>query len=72
MPDNNITPYESSNFLKSNDVLYRIASFHYNETLGNLMEKNVFVCRPEDTVQSIAQKMAKRKISSVVVTGPGY
>jgi len=68
MADNNITPSESTNLLQNNDVLYRIASFHYNETLGNLMEKNVFVCRPEDTVQAIAQTMAKRKISSVVVT----
>lgn len=68
MADNNLTPSESTNLLQNNDVLYRIASFHYNETLGNLMEKNVFLCRPEDTVQAIAQTMAKRKISSVVVT----
>ena len=68
MADNNLTPSESTNLLQNNDVLYRITSFHYNETLGNLMEKNVFVCMPEDTVQAIAQTMAKRKISSVVVT----
>jgi CBS domain-containing protein len=32
------------------------------------MENDVYICRPEDGVQSVAKEMAKRKISSVVVT----
>jgi CBS domain-containing protein len=54
--------------LQNNNVLHRVASFHYSETLGNLMDTNLFMCRPDETVQNVAQGMAKRKISSAIVT----
>ena len=68
MPDRHTDLFDEDNLLQNNDVLYRVASFHYHETLANLMEQEVFMCRPEDTVQAVAQEMAGRKISSVIVT----
>jgi CBS domain-containing protein len=71
MTEYNADPFNEVDILQNNDVLYRVASFHYHETLANLMEKEVFMCRPEDTVQAVAQEMARRKVSSVVVTDEG-
>ena len=65
-PDRNIPDKDS--LLLGNDLLYRIAAFQYHETLDKIMEKDVFVCRPEDPVQRIAGEMAERRISSVIVT----
>lgn len=53
--------------LQDNDILHRVASFHYNETLEKLMKKDVFMCGPEESVHIAAQEMARRKISSVIV-----
>ncbi len=54
--------------LQQSDAVFRIAAFQYQETLNNIMEKDVYMCRPEDTVQDVAGEMAKKRISSVVVT----
>jgi CBS domain-containing protein len=59
---------EGDNVLSNDEVLYRIAAFQYHERLDNLMEKNVFVCRPTDHVQAVAETMSRRRISSAVVT----
>ncbi len=59
---------EKVDLLHAGGVLYKIASFQYNEKLEALMDRNVFVCRPDDSVKEIAQTMAVRKISSVIVT----
>ncbi|KPJ97786.1 MAG: hypothetical protein AMK71_12555 [Nitrospira bacterium SG8_35_4] len=68
MADQNVNPSTIDDLLQNNDVLHRVASFHYNETLGNLMEKDVLTCGPDESVQHVAQEMAKRKVSSVIVT----
>ena len=65
-PDRNIP--DKNSLLIGDDLLYRIAAFQYHETLDKIMEKDVFVCRPEDPVQRIAGEMAERRISSVIVT----
>ncbi|MBL7048167.1 MAG: CBS domain-containing protein [Nitrospira sp.] len=49
-------------------VLYRIAAFQYHETIANIMERDVFMCSPLDSVKAVARIMAERRISSVVVT----
>lgn len=58
---------EGDDLLQSSEALYRIAAFQYHETLGNIMEKNVYLCRRNDSVHAAAEEMARRKISSVVV-----
>jgi len=68
MADHNPNPSRVDDLLQNNDVLHRVASFHYNETLENLMDTDVLTCRPDETVQHVAQEMAKRKISSVIIT----
>jgi CBS domain-containing protein len=61
------------NPLLASDFVYKVSTFMYHETLGSLMERDVFVCRPEDTVRDVAHEMASRKLSSVVVTdGEGH
>lgn len=57
-----------SNLLQGSGVLYRIASFQYHETLDNLMERDVYHCRPDDSIGQVADEMIRRRISSVVVT----
>jgi CBS domain-containing protein len=57
-----------SNLLQGSGVLYRIASFQYHETLDNLMERDIYHCRPDDSIGLVAAEMARRRISSVVVT----
>jgi CBS domain-containing protein len=56
------------NALLASDVVFRVSTFMYHETLGSLMEKSVFTCEPEDTVSDVAREMASKKLSSVVVT----
>ena len=68
MTNKNIKPSSKNSLLHDNDLLYRIASFQYNETLQDLMESDVYTCKPEDSVQSVAEDMAKKKISSVIVS----
>ncbi len=58
---------DKDNLLHAGGVLYKIASFQYNEKLEALMDKDVFVCGPDDSVKDIAQTMARRKISSAIV-----
>lgn len=59
---------EDGSVLQNSDALYRISAFQYHETLRNIMEQNVYCCRPDDIVHAVADEMAKRRISSVVVT----
>jgi len=68
MTDHNANPSRVNDLLQNNEVLHRVASFHYNETLGKLMDTDIFTCRPDETIQKVAREMAKRKISSVIVT----
>jgi CBS domain-containing protein len=49
-------------------VLYRLAAFQYHERLKNVMVTDVYTCAADDSVQPVAEEMAKRKISSVVIT----
>jgi CBS domain-containing protein len=57
-----------NNPLQNSEAVFRIAAFQYHETLQNVMERDVYQCRPGDSVQSVAEEMARRRISSVVVT----
>jgi len=59
---------EENNLLQNNSVLYKIASFSYSENIEKLMNRDVFLCRPDDTVQFVAKEMAGRGISSVIAT----
>ena len=59
---------EDNNLLQNSSVLYKIASFSYSENIKRLMNRDVFLCRPDDTVQFVAREMAGRGISSVIVT----
>lgn len=59
---------EKDNLLQNSEAVFRIAAFQYNETLNNVMERDIYQCRPGDSVQSVAEEMARRRISSVVVT----
>ncbi len=59
---------ENDNLLMNSDAVFRITAFRYHETLQHIMETNIYVCRPDDMVQSVAEEMAKRRISSVIVT----
>lgn len=59
---------ESGSLLQNRDLLYKMTSFQYSETVDNMMEKNVYLCRPDDFVRDVAAEMGRRKISSVVVT----
>jgi len=52
------------------DVLKRVASFRYNERLGNIMERDVYTCLPDTSIDSVAVEMARRRISSAVVVEP--
>jgi CBS domain-containing protein len=52
----------------NNEAVFRIAAFRYNETLQHIMNTSIYVCRPDDPVQPVAEEMAKRRISSVIVT----
>ncbi len=61
-------PVEENNLLQNNSVLYKIASFSYSENIEKLMNRDVFLCRPDDTVQFVAKEMAGRGISSVIAT----
>ncbi|UCD35163.1 MAG: CBS domain-containing protein [Nitrospiraceae bacterium] len=54
--------------LQSRDLLYRLAAFNYLEPLGNIMDNEVYTCRPDDDVRSVAREIARRKISSAIVT----
>lgn len=71
MADHNGNPSGGDDLLQNNDVLHRVASFHYNETLANLMEPDVFTCSPDESVRNVAREMAQRKISSAIVTDSG-
>ncbi len=53
---------------QKSDALYRLAAFRYDESLENVMEKNVYHCMPHDSIRDVAEEMARRKISSVIVT----
>jgi len=68
MADHDTNPTRVNDLIHTSDVLHRVAAFHYNETLSSLMNKDVYTCRPDETVQNVARQMAERKISSVIVT----
>ena len=59
---------EKDNVLQNSEAVFRIAAFQYHERLKNIMEQDVYLCRAADSVQSVAEEMARRRISSVVVT----
>jgi len=63
--DNPRTP---ESLLQNSDLLYKITAFQYSEPLKNIMVIDVFACRPGDIVRDVAKEMARRRISSVVVT----
>lgn len=67
MADHNTNPTRVDDLLQNNDVLHRVASFHYNDTLADLMDRNVYMCGPDETVQTVARNMAERKISSAII-----
>ncbi len=55
-----------NNLLQGSSVLYKIASFSYSENIERLMNRDIFLCTPDDTVQFAAKEMAARGISSVI------
>ncbi len=59
---------DENNILQSSEAVYRISAFQYHETLQNIMERDVYCCRPDDEIHSVAKEMAKRRISSVIIT----
>lgn len=59
---------ESDNPLMNSEAVFRIAAFQYHETLQHIMNTHIYMCRPDDLVQPVAEEMAKRRISSVIVT----
>ena len=59
---------EENNLLQNGSVLYKIASFNYSENIEQFMNKDVCLCRPDDTVQFVAKEMAGRGISSAIAT----
>ncbi|MEN8264549.1 MAG: putative nucleotidyltransferase substrate binding domain-containing protein [Nitrospirota bacterium] len=59
---------EDTGALQNNDAVYRISAFRYHETLQNIMETDVYCCRPDDEIHKVAEEMAKRRISSVIIT----
>ncbi len=63
MADNPEELSKENNLLRNNSVLYKIASFSYSENIEKLMNRDVFLCKPDDTVQSVAKEMAVRRIS---------
>ncbi|UCH81621.1 MAG: CBS domain-containing protein [Nitrospiraceae bacterium] len=59
---------EENNILQESSVLFKISSFSYSENIGHLMNRDLFLCSPEDNVQFVAKEMAGRGISSVIAT----
>jgi CBS domain-containing protein len=59
---------EENNILQGSSVLFKISSFSYSENIGHLMNRDLFLCSPEDNVQFVAKEMAGRGISSVIAT----
>ncbi len=59
---------KKTSLLIDKGLFYRLARFNYSETLGNIMETNVYTCRPDERVKDVAKEMASRRISSVIVT----
>jgi CBS domain-containing protein len=56
-----------ANLLQGSQLIYRISAFQYHETMGQIMETDVYTCGPDDPLQDIAGEMARRRISSVIV-----
>lgn len=67
MKNHEIKTAERDLLLRNNEVLKRVTSFRYSEMLKNIMEREVFICRPDDSVQNVAAEMAKQRISSAIV-----
>jgi CBS domain-containing protein len=59
--------YKESSLLQNSEAVFRLDSFRYHETLLSIMEKEVYRCKPNDSVQTVAEEMATRKISSAVI-----
>jgi CBS domain-containing protein len=59
---------DSDSMLQTSGVLYKISAFRYHEPLENIMVKDVYTCKPDASVQPVAQEMSKKRISSMVVT----
>lgn len=68
MENSSMNNLEKDNPLINSEAVFRVAAFRYHETLQHIMNTNIYVCRPDDPVQSVAEEMAKQKISSVIVT----
>ncbi len=68
MANTDSTNYGDSNPLQNSEAVFRLDSFRYHETLLSLMDKDVYRCRPDDIIHSVAEEMAKRRVSSVIIT----
>ncbi|MHC4516670.1 MAG: putative nucleotidyltransferase substrate binding domain-containing protein [Planctomycetota bacterium] len=62
------TSYRESTLLQNSEAVFRLDSFRYHETLLSLMDKDVYSCGPDDIVHAVAEEMAKRRVSSVIIT----
>jgi predicted transcriptional regulator len=68
MKKNKIKAEERDLLSQKSEVLNRVALFRYNEALRDVMEKEVYLCRADDTITSVAKVMAQQRISSAIVT----
>jgi len=59
---------DSDRTLQNSSLLYRLSAFQYHDSLKNIMVTDVYTCGADDPIQPVAEEMAKREISSVVVT----
>ncbi len=67
MSSRKIKSADRDNLLSDSDAIFRMAAFQYNETLDRIMERDVYYCSPDDSVKAVADEMARRRISSVIV-----
>ncbi len=68
MAETEKTKYGESTLLQNSEAVFKLDAFRYNETLVSLMEKDVYLCGPDDIIHSIAEEMATRRVSSVIIT----
>ncbi len=68
MAETDRTQYGESTLLQNSEAVFRLDAFRYHESLLSLMDKDVYCCNPDDIIHSIAEEMAKRRVSSVIIT----
>ena len=68
MKKNEIKAEERDLLSQKSEILNRVTLFRYNEALRDIMEKEVYLCRADDTITSVAKVMARQRISSAIVT----